>query len=73
MTVSELIAVLEKMPQDARVFAEHYETGIGLIEMPKVVHCVPSGQSEVNYLFGSHEINEEKHGEVAVFLPVEGR
>ena len=55
MTVAELIAKLQEMPQDARVVVNGYEGGLDDLETVELIEIVVGLNESYGGLFGPHE------------------
>lgn len=78
MTVAELIAKLQELPQDARVVIDGYEGGLEDVEVVRVIEIIVGSKGPCSDLFGTHEqwfpavhdrpARKRPH-ETAVYLP----
>ena len=73
MTVAELIAKLQEMPQDARVVIDGYEEGVEDAQIVQAVPIVLNVNPVTDTMCGTHELQSHlidgTADEVAVYLP----
>ena len=78
MTVAELIAKLQEMPQEARVVVDGYEDGLNDIDTVELIEIVVGSKGPCSDLFGRHvqwwpptvdRRNDDRPHEPAVYLP----
>ena len=73
MTVAELIAKLQEMPQDARVVVDGYEGGLEDVSNVNTISVVLNGNRPGFEYYGPHEewepYMDQEPDETAVYIP----
>jgi hypothetical protein len=73
MTVAELIAKLQEMPQDARVVIDGYEEGVEDVQIVQAAPVVLNVNPVTDTMYGTHELqsrlSDRTADEIAVYLP----
>lgn len=73
MTVAELIAKLQELPQDARVVIDGYEGGVEDVAQVSMAPILVNVGDIADPMYGNHELcpepGERPADETAVYLP----